>query len=47
MLFTPYAPPAADNRNQTPQQRQRASRFALALFTLALLSGLLIKYLPG
>ena len=47
MLFTPYAPPADDDRNQTPQQRRRASRLALALFTLALLAGLLRKYLPG
>ena len=44
MLFVPYAPPG--DQPQTPQQRKRANRFALVLFTLTALAGLLIKYLP-
>jgi hypothetical protein len=43
MLIVPYAPPA-DHCHQKPVQRQRANRFALALFTLTLLAGLLVKY---
>lgn len=45
MTFVPYAP-SADDRHQTPQQRKRANRFALVLFALTAVAGLLVKYLP-
>lgn len=44
MFFAPYAPPA-DPRNQPPMQRKRANRFALVLFAVSLVMGLLVKYL--
>jgi hypothetical protein len=36
-----------DDRNQSPQCRKRANRFALVVFTLTALVGLAIKYLPS
>ena len=41
-----YAPPSsADDCRQSPPQRRQANRFALALFTLTAVAGLLTKYL--
>jgi len=47
MLFFSYAPPADDCRQPPLPQRWHANRFALLLFTLTALAGLLLKYLPG
>ncbi|GAA3927704.1 hypothetical protein [Hymenobacter algoricola] len=33
-----------DDRNQSPQYRKRANRFALVLFTVTALAGLAVKY---
>ena len=42
----PFAFPIfEDKRPQSPQQRKRTNRFALALFTLTALVGLAVKYL--
>lgn len=42
-----YAPPPFETTcKQSPQQRRRTNRFALAVFMLTALAGLAVKYLP-
>ena len=43
VMFVPYAPPA-DRRPQPPLQRRRANRWALVVFALVAVAGLLLKY---
>jgi hypothetical protein len=44
----PFAFPIfTDDRRQSLQQRKRANRLALVLFTITALVGLAIKYVPS